>query len=62
MLECFYCSYLQHGACYRIISVDNNPTTHCCVTCSMEQCVSCTDAKLVKMSSNPAETNQTWKQ
>jgi len=54
MLECFYCNFQQHGACYRIISVKDIPTKHCCVTCSKEQGVPCTDTKLVQMSNNPA--------
>ena len=57
MLECHFCSYQQHAACYRIISVDNIPTKHCCVSCSIKHGVPCTDAKLVKMSSNPAVAN-----
>ena len=51
MLQWTYCSYLQHGACYRIISADNIPTNHCCVTSSLEKGVPCTDNNLVKMSS-----------
>ena len=54
MLECHLCSYQQHAACYRIISVDNIPSKYCCVTCSIKHGVPCTDAKLVEMSSNPA--------
>ena len=53
MLVCQYCSYQQHAACYRIISVDNIPTKHCCVGCSNKHGVPCTDVKLEKMSSNP---------
>ena len=53
MLDCQHCSYQQHASCYRILSVDDVPIQHCCVTCSKKYGVKCTDSKLVKMSSNP---------
>merc|ERR1711970_55410 len=53
MLDCHYCSFQQHASCYRILSVEDVPNQHCCVTCSKEYGVKCTDSKLVKMSSNP---------
>eukprot|EP00092_Neocalanus_flemingeri_P039037 GFUD01042496.1.p1 GENE.GFUD01042496.1~~GFUD01042496.1.p1 ORF type:complete len:572 (-),score=175.95 GFUD01042496.1:146-1861(-) len=57
MLQCTYCSTLQHAACYRIVSADKIPAQHCCVTCSIAQGVTCTDSKLVKMSTKPAITH-----
>ena len=53
MLDCQHCSYQQHASCYRILSVEDVPIQHCCVTCSKKYGVKCTDSKLVKMSSNP---------
>ena len=53
MLDCHLCSFQQHASCYRIFSVNNIPTKHCCVTCSKQNGISCTDNELVKMSSNP---------
>eukprot|EP00092_Neocalanus_flemingeri_P005749 GFUD01006189.1.p1 GENE.GFUD01006189.1~~GFUD01006189.1.p1 ORF type:complete len:573 (+),score=183.31 GFUD01006189.1:62-1780(+) len=57
MLQCTYCSTLQHAACYRIVSADKIPAQHCCVTCSIAQGVTCTDSRLVKMSTKPAITH-----
>merc|ERR1712179_653494 len=54
MLECHLCSFQQHASCYRILSVNDIPTKHCCVTCSKQNGINCTDNKLVKMSNNPA--------
>ena len=54
MLDCSHCSFQQHASCYRILSVKDIPTEHCCVTCSKQYGINCTDNKLVKMSSNPA--------
>merc|ERR1719233_241495 len=53
MLDCHHCSFQQHASCYRIFSVEDVPNQHCCVTCSEELGVKCTDSRLVKMSSNP---------
>ena len=56
MLGCYHCTFLQHAACYRIVSADKAPAQHCCVSCSIAYGFSCTDTKLVKMSTNPAVT------
>jgi len=53
MLKCYNCSFEQHASCYRILRVEDIPTQHCCVPCSIELGIVCTDPKLVKMSSNP---------
>merc|ERR1719357_1014872 len=56
MLKCEYCSNLQHGACYRIVSSNNIPKVHCCLLCHLDAPSerTCTDKKLVKMSSKPS--------
>ena len=56
MLKCDYCSKLQHGACYRIVSGNKIPKVHCCLLCHLNAPSerTCTDIKLVKMSSKPA--------
>ena len=52
MLKCDYCSKLQHGACYRIVSSNKIPKIHCCLMCYLDAPFekTCTDKKLVKMS------------
>merc|ERR1711915_828077 len=56
MLKCDYCSKLQHCACYRIVSGINIPKVHCCLLCHLDAPSerTCTDKKLVKMSSKPS--------
>jgi len=56
MLKCDYCFKLQHGACYRIVSSNKIPKLHCCLLCHLDTPLekTCTDRKLVKMSSKPS--------
>ena len=48
MLTCSGCLKSQHGACYRILSVDDAPVKHICVKCA-EDNRPCTDIRLLKM-------------
>jgi len=56
MLKCDYCSKLQHSACYRIVSSNKIPKVHCCLPCHLDAPFekTCTDRKLVKMSTKPS--------
>jgi len=48
MLTCAICSHQQHGACYRILSRDQEPSQHFCVNCCNDDDQPCTDRKLAK--------------
>lgn len=45
MLTCAQCGRQQHGACYRILSRDQEPSRHFCVICCNED-QPCTDSKM----------------
>jgi len=52
MLKCSQCGSLQHGACYRVISADQEPSRHFCVKCFNDE-QPCTDSKLPKSINSP---------
>jgi len=52
MLKCSKCGLLQHGACYRILSKDEEPSQHFCVKCGNDD-QPCTDKKMLKNVGNP---------
>ena len=48
MLTCSRCGCVEHGVCYRIISRDQVPSHHVCLSCA-DETHPCTDTKLVKI-------------